>query len=94
MKLTALKANETAWITIDHPTVEDCGIRIQVLHRNALETQTLLRAIQKKRIDLSSTHNVLCSDHRDKQTSCPACEVERLTRLLKQAQERAIDRSM
>ena len=51
MKLGALKANESAWIAVQHPTVEDCGIRIKVLHRSAPETQALLRAIQKKRFD-------------------------------------------
>lgn len=58
-----------------------------------IRAQARTIAALRKRQELHDKHNVLCPDHRDKQTSCPACEVERLTRLLKEARERAIDRS-
>ena len=53
MKLAFLKANESAWITIQHPTTADCGIRVLVLHRHAPAVQDFLRVIQKKRMDSS-----------------------------------------
>ena len=51
MKLSSLKANDSAWIDILHPTASDCGIRVQVLHRSAPAVLDYLRVIQKKRMD-------------------------------------------
>jgi hypothetical protein len=38
-----------------------------------------------KQLELHTTHNVLCPDHRDKQRSCPACKVETVLKALKEA---------
>jgi len=61
-----------------HVLLEECRAQIR--------TVTALR----KQLEIRDKHNGLCPDHRVKQTRCPACEVERLTRLLKGAQERLV----
>jgi hypothetical protein len=50
-----------------------------------LRTDARTIAALRKRQEIHDHHNVLCPDHRDKQTECPACKVETLTRLLKEA---------